>query len=87
MPPLPSDAAVAAALHGVTQELTALRRSIDELGGKLGALTTENAQLRARLEHSEQARTDLATQTERILELLADARRELRHLQPKTSGS
>lgn len=82
----PSDPAIAAALHAVIQELAALRRSMNDLTARLGALTAENSTLRARLEQSERARADLATQSERILELLAEARRELRTLQPKPAG-
>lgn len=82
----PSDPAVAAALHGVTQELAALRQSVHDLATRLGALTEANATLHARLEQSERARADLATQTERILELLAEAKRELRTLQPRADG-
>lgn len=70
----------------MTRELAALRQSVNELAARLVAVTDDNTKLRARLEHSERARADLATQTERILELLGDARRELRHLQPKAAG-
>jgi nitrate/nitrite-specific signal transduction histidine kinase len=52
----------------------------DELAGlsqQLARLTTENATLRARLEQSETARTDLVAQMDHILELLGDSRRQL----------
>lgn len=67
-----------AAFARITDELQAIRASIDGFGERLGTLANENAALRTRLEHSESARADLLAQTERILELLADARRELR---------
>lgn len=50
---------------------------------QLGQLAATNAALQARLEHSEHARADLVAQTEHIVEILADARRELRTLQQK----
>lgn len=67
----------------------ALSRVADELAGlsqQLARLTTENATLRARLEQSEAARADLLAQTERIVELLAEARREVRELQAKKAN-
>lgn len=82
MPSLPSDPG-AAAFARVADELAGLRHSIDALTQRLGQLTSENATLRARLEQSETARTDLTSQTEHIIELLADARREVRALQGK----
>ena len=51
----------------------------------LTALTAENASLRARLEQSETARADLVAQTEQIVEMLAESRREIRTLQAKAS--
>ena len=76
MPSLPSDS-------GVADELRQLRLSLDGLSQRLGALTAENADLRQRLELSETARTDLLAQTEHVIELLADCRREIRELQKK----
>ena len=70
----------------ITEELAALRHSIEELTQRLGDLTAENATLRARLEQSEAARADLAAQTEHIIELLANSRREVRVL-TGTQGS
>jgi septal ring factor EnvC (AmiA/AmiB activator) len=78
---LPSDAAAAAALTRFADELAALRASLDTMNQRLAALTDENARLRHRLEQSEAARADLVAQTEHIVELLADSRRELRALQ------
>ena len=80
MPSLPSDPG-AAALARIADELKSLRQSVDALTQHLGQLTSENATLRARLEQSEAARTDLTAQTEHIIELLADSRREVRALQ------
>lgn len=50
---------------------------------QLAQLAATNAALQARLEHSERARADLVAQTEHIVEILADARREVRALQQK----
>ncbi len=55
------------------------------MGKSLAALTAENADLRARLEQSERARGDLVQQTEHVIELLAQARRELRAQKPAGS--
>lgn len=76
MPPLPPDPGDSAA--GIQAELGELRRSIEALDGRLGDLTAQNEKLRDRLEHSERARADLLAQTEHVIQLLADARRELR---------
>ena len=81
MSSLPSDAAAAAALTRFADELAALRASLDTMNQRLAALTDENARLRHRLEQSEAARADLVAQTEHIVELLADSRREVRALQ------
>lgn len=80
----PTDPALARELARVAAELGQLRASIDGLTERVGTLTAENATLRARLEHSERARADLVAQTEHIIELLADSRREVRALQTKT---
>lgn len=48
----------------------------------LRQLGERNDLLQKRLEHSEQARVDLLAETERILELLAEARLELRARAP-----
>ena len=76
MPPPSSDPAVTAALTRIADELAGVRQAIAELAA-------ENASLRARLEQSETARADLVAQTEHIVELLADSRREIRALQGK----
>lgn len=63
----------------VARELAALR-------AELSQLLADNRVLRERLDLSEQARRDLAAQTEHLLHLLGESRRELRHLrelQPK----
>ncbi len=68
----------------------ALTRLADEIAGvrkALAELTAENASLRRRLEQSETARADLVAQTEHIVELLADSRREIRALQAKAPGA
>ncbi len=80
----PTDPALARELARVAAELGQLRTSIDSLTERVGVLTTENAALRGRLEHSERARADLVAQTEHIIELLANSRREVRALQTKT---
>jgi chromosome segregation ATPase len=79
----PPDPAVARELARLAAEVTQLRASLDGLAERLGGLVTENATLRARLEHSEQARADLFAQAEHVIELLADSRREVRALQHK----
>ncbi len=82
MSSLPSDPAAAAAFSRLADELAALRGSVNSLNERLEALTNENTTLRTRLELSESARNDLVAQTEHILQLLADARRELRAINP-----
>lgn len=73
------------ALSRIADELAAVRQSVDGMGKSLAALTAENADLRARLEQSERARGDLVQQTEHVIELLAQARRELRAQKPAGS--
>lgn len=82
MPSLPPDSG-AGAFARVADELAGLRHSIDALTQRLGQLANENTTLRARLDQSEAARTDLTAQIEHVIELLADARREVRALQAK----
>lgn len=60
-----------------------MRTSLEALGERLSRLIDENSLLRARLEQSETARSDLVAQVEHIVELLAESRRELRALQGK----
>ena len=86
MASLPPDQG-AGAFARIADELASLRHSIDALTQRLGQLTNENATLHARLEQSEAARADLAAQIEHIIELLADARREVRALQGKGQAS
>ncbi len=69
-----SDPAATAALTRCADELRAMRTSLDALVG-------ENRTLRARLEQSEAARTDLVAQVEHVIELLAESRTALRKLQ------
>jgi hypothetical protein len=78
--PLPSDSDVAG-------ELRCLRESVDELGQRLAALNAENVSLRQRLDDSETARRDLLAQTEHVIELLANSRREVRELKQKATSS
>jgi len=78
-----SDPGAAAALARVTDELASLRHSIDALTQRLDRLAAENTTLRTRLAQSETARTDLTAQTEHVIELLAESRREVRALQQK----
>ena len=65
----------------VSEQLQALRTSLDALTARLDQLAATNASLHERLERSEAARTDLLAQTTRIVELLAEARGEIRGLQ------
>jgi len=65
----------------VSNELRALRSSIDALTARLDQLAATNSSLHDRLERSEAARSDLLAQTTRIVELLAEARAEVRSLQ------
>ena len=60
----------------VLAELAALRASVERL-------TAENAALRERLELCEHARVDLFAQSRHVLELLAESRREVWHLQAR----
>ena len=64
----------------VSEQLQALRTSLDALTARLDQLAATNAALHERLERSEAARTDLLAQTTRIVELLAEARVEIRSL-------
>jgi chromosome segregation ATPase len=82
---LPPDAA--AALSRIAAELTAVRATLAELTQRVGALTDDNASLRTRLERSEATRGDLLAQTEHIVELLANARTEIRNLQAAAAKS
>lgn len=66
-------------LQRLADEVAALRQT-------LAGLVQENAQLRQRLDGSEAARRDLVAQAEHLVELLAEARREVRALQAPTGG-
>jgi len=67
-----------AALQQMSGELAAIREQLAAQAAQLQRLEDRNTILHSKLEHSEQARVDLLAQTERILELLAEARQELR---------
>ncbi len=82
MPP-PSPDPAATHLARIADELTNLRASVDAMGQRQQSLTDDNAALRARLDQSERARSDLLAQTEHLIELLEQSRRELRAVQPK----
>ncbi len=84
MSPLPPDAA--ASLSRIADELAGLRAAVVDLTRQVGVLASDNATLRARLEHSETARQDLAAQTEHIVQILADARAEIRTLRGAPSA-
>ncbi|MCA8973197.1 MAG: hypothetical protein KDC98_00675 [Planctomycetes bacterium] len=58
-------------------ELGAMRQSLDAFAERFELLVTDNARLQARLDASETARADLLAQSERLIELLAETRREL----------
>lgn len=77
VPSLPSDPATAA-LQRLADELTQLRVAFAGMTQRLDTLATSNQQLHERLERSERARTDLAAQADHLVELLAEARREVR---------
>lgn len=77
MPSLPSDPANAA-LQRLADELTQLRVALAAMTQRLDTLATSNQHLHERLERSERARTDLAAQADHLVELLAEARREVR---------
>lgn len=64
----------------IVQELQALRASLDALTERVGDLTTDNAQLRDQLEQSQNARRDLAAQSDHLVHQLDLARKEVRTL-------
>lgn len=74
------DPGAAPRLHA---ELQALRLDVDAVRQELTALAAENASLRTQLERSEAARTDLFAQSRHLLDLLAESRREVWHLQSR----
>lgn len=73
LPPDPS-----AALGRIADELTRLREQLTTMARRLDTLADDNRSLHARLEQSEQARRDLAAQADHLIELLGEARTELR---------
>ena len=77
VPSLPSDPATAA-LQRLADELTQLRVAVAAMTQRLDTLAASNQQLHERLERSERARTDRAAQADHLVELLAEARREVR---------
>ena len=62
----------------VVEELRALRSSVENMAQRLEQLAATNDALHARLERSEAARADLLAQSGRLIELLGEARAELR---------
>ena len=64
----------------VTQELQALRQSIDVLAERVGELAADNLRLRNKLEACTQARADLLAQTEHVIHQLDLSRKEVREL-------
>lgn len=81
--PSPTPDPAATDLARFADELARLSGSVDAMGNRLQGLTDDNAALRARLEQSERARADLLAQTEHLIELLEQSRRELRAAQGK----
>lgn len=81
--PSPSPDPAANHLARIADELSSLRASVDAMGQRLQGLTDDNAALRSRLEQSERSRSDLLAQTEHLIELIEQSRRELRAAQPK----
>jgi len=73
LPPDPS-----AALGRIADEMTRLREHVATMARRLDTLADDNRSLHARLEQSEQARRDLAAQADHLVELLGEARTELR---------
>ncbi|MBL8735278.1 MAG: hypothetical protein JNL12_02505 [Planctomycetes bacterium] len=73
LPPDPS-----AALGRIADEMTRLRGELAAMARRLDTLADDNRSLQARLEQSEQARRDLAAQADHLIELLGEARTELR---------
>ena len=73
LPPDPS-----AALGRIADELTRLREQMATMARRLDTLADDNRSQQARLEQSEQARRDLAAQADHLVELLGEARTELR---------
>lgn len=56
-----------------------MRGSIEALAQRLQSLVEQNAALQSRLEQSERARADLLAQSEHVIDLLEESRRELRN--------
>ena len=73
LPPDPS-----AALGRIADEMTRVREHLATMAQRLDTLADDNRSLQARLEQSEQARRDLAAQADHLVELLGEARTELR---------
>lgn len=65
----------------VAAELERVRESLDELSARVGQLSAENQELRARLDASQTARADLTAQAEHLVHELGLAREEVRRLQ------
>jgi len=78
LPSGPSSDPTTAALQRLADEMTQLRTAFATMTQRLDQLATDNRCLHERLEHSERARTDLAAQADHLVELLAEARRQLR---------
>lgn len=78
---LPSD--WIAPLQQMAGELAAIRAQLAAMNEAQRQLNDRNLLLQSKLEHSERARAELLAQTGRILELLGEARQELRE---KSSG-
>lgn len=66
-----------AAPDPVAAELLRMRESIDALATRVGELAAENQTLRAQLEASQAARTDLVAQAEHLIHELGKARAEM----------
>ncbi len=77
LPPDPS-----AALGRIADEMTHLREALTTMARRLDTLADDNRTLQLRLEQSEQARRDLAAQADHLVELLGEARTELRARAP-----
>lgn len=70
----------------IANELHAVRRSLDALTERVDQLTQENQRLHQQLELSQQARTDLVSQCEHLISMLADSRKELRAAKGEANG-
>ena len=70
----------------IANELHAVRASLEALTARVEQLATENQRLHQQLELSQQARSDLVSQCEHLISMLADSRKELRAAKGEANG-